>query len=755
MLGTVAPPTVHPRQRDPAIDLLRTLAIARVVLWHIFAATWMTFFAAMPLLFFIAGVLLAASSERESHWAVLFGRVRRLLLPVWLYGTVVLLGGVTYAYLHRDVTAGAAVMLGDAATWLIPLVDPRSSAAPNDWLTTHLWYIRAFLWVLVLTPLLLRLARHLRLALPVLGAALVAVLTAGHLRVPVLGSGPAHVVIGDAVVYGTFVVLGMAHQHGRLRPRLRPALGALILLALGIGVYVTRVGVSGGGVNDSYPLTLLTGLAWLLVAAALEPSIRKLACVGAVSRVASAVNRRAVTIYLWHPAAIVIGYGLVGRLGITDRFAPLGAATVVTVTVGLTALATHTVGWMEDLAANRKRGRAQRGRRDWTGRGSPALTSLAVTLVLVALPLTPEPTALASRGGGSSSSALPPPSYRPALTEANFAGTTVNSRTRELRLPGGSSNDALQATLDRWLEERPDVGSVAVAVAIGGDTWAGDAHRAGTVSHSQVGNSYGVASVTKTFTLALVLRAVDQGRIKLDEPVPLLSDVGSPPQGTIITPRQLLQHTSGLVDYPAAPGYDSSVVLTPSDAVRLALDTPLRSPPGEQVSYANSNYHYLGLLLERVYNRPYAKLVADLVRSVGLPATRVEPTDRPGWTGFASGGIHSTVADLARWGGALFTPGRLLSPTLSVQLRTVGPDNIGLVGTWPLCPCFTDDSGQKRYTAIGQHTGYGGLYHTPEGVTVAVRMELPVDSVDVKTSSLIEALLRTLRPATEIATSAG
>ena len=198
------------------------------------------------------------------------------------------------------------------------------------------------------------------------------------------------------------------------------------------------------------------------------------------------------------------------------------------------------------------------------------------------------------------------------------------------------------------------------------------------------------------------------------------------------------------MDYPGARGYDSSMGLTPGDAVRLSLDTPLRSPPGEQVNYANSNHLYLGLILEHVYKRPYANLVADLARSIGLPATRVEPDDRPGWTGFASGGIHSTVSDLARGGNALFTPRRVLSPGLSSQLRTVGSYNTGL-GTWPLCPCSTDDGGQKQYTAIGQYTGHGGLYHTPEGVTVAVHMEPPIDTADVKTSSLIEALLRTLR----------
>jgi D-alanyl-D-alanine carboxypeptidase len=212
-----------------------------------------------------------------------------------------------------------------------------------------------------------------------------------------------------------------------------------------------------------------------------------------------------------------------------------------------------------------------------------------------------------------------------------------------------------------------------------------------------------------------------------------------------ITPRQLLQHTSGLVDYPAAPGYDPSRPLTPVDAVRLSLAAPLQSLPGERVNYANSNYQYLGLLLEHVTGRPYAALVADLARTVKLQGTEVDPSSRPGWTGFSSGGIHSTVSDLVRWGTALFTPGRILPPRLVTQLTAVGRYNTGL-GTWPLCPCGTGSGSEKRSTAMGQYTGHGGLYHTPEGVTVAIHMEPPLDGADVKSASLIEAVLRTLAP---------
>lgn len=60
------PPPVPPKAwtgaRDPLVDALRSVALARVVLWHAFAAPWLSWiFPAMPVMFFLAGAVLAGS----------------------------------------------------------------------------------------------------------------------------------------------------------------------------------------------------------------------------------------------------------------------------------------------------------------------------------------------------------------------------------------------------------------------------------------------------------------------------------------------------------------------------------------------------------------------------------------------------------------------------------------------------------------------------------------------------------------------
>lgn len=727
--------------RDPVVDLLRALAIARVILWHAFPSSWMTFFAAMPILFFVAGSLLVRSGCRTPPTQLLARRLRRLLPPVWLYGAVLLAASALHVHLRVGSSDAPGLSARELSSWVLPVIDPRLPVSVGRWLTSHLWYIRAYLWVLLLTPVLRYAARHLRLALPVLCVGVVVIDAVGRNPVPLIGPGSVHAIVGDAVTYGTFVVLGMAYETRRPTLSARGLLaGALVGCLATIG-FIVRWGLPVGGVNDSYPLILLTGTAWLFLAGAAAPALRALSTGAWLKRMVSAINRRAVTIYLWHPAAIMLAYASVDHLRFVDQSRPLAVVTVLVVTAGLTGLAASLAGGVEDWAARRSRAahraHAARGKRVWV----PMITGMALTAAVVTLPLVPEPRAVASGAHHVAGAPLPPPSYRPALTDSAFARATTGSGVRPVRLIAGQLPAAgLQAMLERWLADRPEVGSVAVAIDVDGQTWAGDAHHPEAAAANRVEDVYGVASVTKTFTIALALRAADHGLIDLDAPVPKLPGLEPPADASSITPRQLLQHTSGLVDYPAARGYDPSQPLTALDAVRLSVATPLQSAPGERVNYANSNYQYLGLLLEHVTGRRYDTLVADLARSVKLNHTSLDPSGGPGWVGFASGGIHSTVSDLARWGSALFTPGRVLPARLTTQLTTVGRYNTGL-GTWPLCPCATDNQRQKRYTAIGQYTGHGGLYHSPGGLTIAVHMEPPIEAADVKTASLIEEAL--------------
>ncbi len=89
--SSVLTPPAPARTRDPLVDGLRTVALVRVLLWHALAWAWLSWvFPAMPVMFFLAGSLLATSLDRGGWARTALRRARRLLVPFWVFGAAVL-----------------------------------------------------------------------------------------------------------------------------------------------------------------------------------------------------------------------------------------------------------------------------------------------------------------------------------------------------------------------------------------------------------------------------------------------------------------------------------------------------------------------------------------------------------------------------------------------------------------------------------------------------------------------------------------
>ncbi len=786
-------PPSNPRTgRDPVLDLLRSVALARVVLWHTFAATWMMGIAAMPVMFFVAGTLLPANRGLKAHVVVVRRRARRLLLPLWAYSATVALALTITG--HRVTSTG---QLAGLVSWLVPLTDPVSSAWHAGWLSNHLWYLRAYLWLLLLAPLLVWLARRVRMALGLCTAAIVVLELAPGAHLPVIGSGHGRVIIGDIVAYGLFAVLGIAYkQCGLERRRMRASylIVLAVLAAAGTWAFAFTRGLPAGGINASYPAFVLCGLAWVSGLGACERPLRRFAGQPRVSETVTRISSRALTIYLWHPAAIVIARVLIKGSG------PVRACGLIAAVFILTAVPVAALGWIEDVAARRT---LQRDRPGGSAQVSTVMRSivfvtLAAMLLTVSVPrlLTP-----AAGVDGKPATLLVPPSYRDALSDDAFAGDAPPAKTASAapnrvdvtgaapvgpsEIPTASASASpgtkppmqerprvadgpavppaaadftgrgaqLQAALDTWLAARPTIDAVAVSVVYDGKEWSGEsinnpngrgvatyAVPSGGIAPFRIDDEFAIASITKTFTAALVLRAVEAGTIALDDPVPDLPGLEGLNAERRITPHQLLQHSSGLVNYTAADGF-SVRAFSPLEAVAMSMRTAPLAAPGAAVSYANTNYLYLGLLLEHVTHRPYRDLARDLITSAGLAHTTVDVPNHPGWVGFSSGSISSSVGDLARWGTVLFTPGQVFSAA-SVDLLTTIRDHNMAMGTWPICPCWKDKvTGARNYTAIGHQAEMGAVNYFPLlKVSVAARIDPPSADAGAHSATLGMAL---------------
>jgi CubicO group peptidase (beta-lactamase class C family) len=253
--------------------------------------------------------------------------------------------------------------------------------------------------------------------------------------------------------------------------------------------------------------------------------------------------------------------------------------------------------------------------------------------------------------------------------------------------------------------------------------------------------SYPIASITKRFTAALILRLADQGQLSLDDPLRHFFPAARAKIGAL-TLRHLLDHTSGLTRSGPAPRAAAQNVLARGGTAHAQ---------GDAWDYSNYNFSLLGLVIEKVSGRDYAACVHDdLVVPLGLSGTgycedgsavpgrgrdyisgrnRVTPTAY--WTKprfFASGGLCSTVLDLVRWERALES-GRVLSPALRDAMRT------------PTRLPGSLDADYGLGTRMGWTAGHRKIGHTGGGQgNKAVIARYPDDDVT------IAVLLNTERP---------
>lgn len=213
-----------------------------------------------------------------------------------------------------------------------------------------------------------------------------------------------------------------------------------------------------------------------------------------------------------------------------------------------------------------------------------------------------------------------------------------------------------------------------------------------------------IGSSTKTFTAAIVMQLVEQGRVALDDAVEThLPGVLRHPElrHGEVTLRHLLQHTSGLPDMSHDIFEHLSEwqhrYISPRASLNLALTHPLTNPPGQVFHYSNANYILAGLIIEAVSGRPFAEEVQRrLLTPVGLRDTYlpeqgeqvirgvhprsylpigeppVDYTDfDPSW-GYSAGAMVSTVADLTRFFSAL-AQGAVVPAAQLEQMRQTIP----------------------------------------------------------------------------------
>jgi len=158
-----------------------------------------------------------------------------------------------------------------------------------------------------------------------------------------------------------------------------------------------------------------------------------------------------------------------------------------------------------------------------------------------------------------------------------------------------------------------------------------------------------LASLTKPITAAGVLILVDQGKLRLDDPISRYipefkmerKELGSPP----ITVRHLLQQTSG-IPYAGRSG------MVPSGIDGFFMPRQMY-PAGTHHEYSNSNYELLSVLIERVTGQKYADYMQEALFGP-LKMTQ----SRAGFGFSGASGVMSCANDLSNFARMLLNWGR-------------------------------------------------------------------------------------------------
>ena len=276
----------------------------------------------------------------------------------------------------------------------------------------------------------------------------------------------------------------------------------------------------------------------------------------------------------------------------------------------------------------------------------------------------------------------------------------------------------------------------AIAAVVTPDgSWAGAAGIGGPDGRAATAaDEFAIASVTKIFTAALVMRLVEQGEIDLDA---LLSTyVGGVHDANGATVRQALGMRSGLADF----GPDAAVAIAADPAHHwTTAELVARFPapvgdPGNSYNQASPNYILLALAVEGVTGRTYADVlraeILDPVGATGIleqgagvetPMPWALPTEAhtgafdvgdlgaggaiscisSATFGPGSGSIASDAASLAAWTWQFFAGDVVTATSLETMLPSGDGHGLGMEALGGL--------GRNAIGQTGGKTGYGTI----------------------------------------------
>jgi CubicO group peptidase (beta-lactamase class C family) len=213
--------------------------------------------------------------------------------------------------------------------------------------------------------------------------------------------------------------------------------------------------------------------------------------------------------------------------------------------------------------------------------------------------------------------------------------------------------------------------------------------------------NFRLASISKQFTATSIMLLVSRGQLSLNDNLADLFE-GFPGYGSQITIRELLGHTSGLLDYESMIPDDYEGQVTDRDALDYMMQVDhTYFVPGSEYRYSNTGYAILAVLVEQTSGMPFpAFLKENIFKPLGMDnsvafqkgistvknraygysveAEAVAFSDQSTTSAvLGDGGIYTSIFDYAKWDAALYTD-QILSAEARAQMWSAGLGEYGL-----------------------------------------------------------------------------
>jgi D-alanyl-D-alanine carboxypeptidase len=217
---------------------------------------------------------------------------------------------------------------------------------------------------------------------------------------------------------------------------------------------------------------------------------------------------------------------------------------------------------------------------------------------------------------------------------------------------------------------------------------------------SNASSKYRIGSISKTFTATLILKAVEENKLSLDQA--LADFYPAIDSSKHIQIRHLLNHSSGIHNFTDDADYATYYTQAISEAslVKLIQDKGLDFQPGTKSSYSNSNYVLLSFILQKIYGATYGELLEQKIsKPLGLKNTylgdgiqtnknevqsfirlsnwMVSPQTHPS-VPLGAGAIVSNPTDLIHFSEALFNGKVVNAESLKTMMSENGEYGLGL-----------------------------------------------------------------------------